>query len=111
MEVDLVLEPCIAGGIGRGHVVEPHRRAVGKEDPLPDEERALLSEGDDAVVAADEPRALRDEDVRPVALSRTFSVTWATTMPGRSELRPVTRLAGINVPAASVQGDCGPVRP
>ena len=33
----------------------------GQDDALPDDERALLAEGDDAVVAADEARALRDQ--------------------------------------------------
>jgi hypothetical protein len=36
-------------------VVDDDGRAVGKDDPPPDHERALLSEGDDVVVFADEP--------------------------------------------------------
>src|SRR5438445_753547 len=43
--------------------------------------------------------------MRPVPLLRTFSVICASTIPGRSELRPVIRLAGINFPALSVHGD------
>ena len=38
-------------------------RAVGQDDALPDDERALLAEGDDVVVLADEAGALRDQQV------------------------------------------------
>ena len=61
VEVDPVLEPGIAGGVGRRHVVEPQRAAVGKDDPLPHDQRAALAERDHAVVLADQTGALRNE--------------------------------------------------
>ena len=51
--------------VGRRHVVELDRGAVRKNDPLPDQQRAPLPESDDAVIAADQPRPLRDQDGSP----------------------------------------------
>ena len=39
------------------------RRAVGHDDAIPDEQHARLPECDLAVVLADQPRALRDEEL------------------------------------------------
>ena len=61
MEVDLVGKTGVAAGVGGRQVVDHDRGAVGQDDALPDDERALLAEGDDVVVLADEARALRDE--------------------------------------------------
>src|SRR3546814_12081719 len=47
--------------------------------------------------------------LRPVTLSETFSVTCAVTSPGKSELRPVIKLAAMTLPACKVQGDTGAV--
>jgi hypothetical protein len=50
-----------AAGVGGGQVVDDDGGAVGQDDALPDDEGALLAEGDDVVVLADETRPLRDE--------------------------------------------------
>ena len=63
MQIDLVGEAGIAAGVGGGQVVDDDRGAVGPNDALPDDERPLLAEGDDVVVLADQPRALRDQQV------------------------------------------------
>src|ERR1700674_5907937 len=44
----------------------------------------------------------------PLALSKTFSLTWARIGPGISESMPLTSTAGITLPATTVDGDaCG----
>jgi len=60
VQIEAIGEPGIAGGIGRREIVDDHRRAIGADDALPDDEGALLAVGDDAVVLANQPRALRD---------------------------------------------------
>ena len=65
MEVDLVLKARIAGKVRRRHVVEADRGSVRKDDPLPDQHRATLAVGDDAVVAPDQTRALRNQHHAP----------------------------------------------
>ena len=49
----------------RRHIVDADRGAVGQDDPLPHHERAFLAERHDTVVAADEARALRDQENPP----------------------------------------------
>lgn len=56
-------------------------------------------QGDDTFVLADKTGARGTNKVRPVGLSQAFSVTWAVTIPGRSERRPVIELAAITLPA------------
>ena len=63
VEIDLVGEAGVAAGVGGRQVVDHDRAAVGQDDALPDDERALLAEGDDVVVLADETGALRDQQV------------------------------------------------
>jgi len=63
VQIDLIGEPSIAGSVGGREIVEHHGRSVGQNDPLPDEQRTVLAEGDDTVVFADEPGALRDEQM------------------------------------------------
>src|SRR3546814_8970997 len=65
MPVDPVGETGIALRIGRGHIVDADRRSVGEDNPLPHDERAALPERDVAIVAADQPRALRDQQRPP----------------------------------------------
>src|ERR671918_3083982 len=60
VEVHLVLEPGVTGGIGRRQIVDLDRRSVGQDDAPPDQQGARLSEGDDAVIATDQASALRD---------------------------------------------------
>src|SRR5690606_28206228 len=60
VEVDLVGEPGVAGGVGRRHVLDAQRATVREDDALPYDERPLLAERHDAVIGADEARALGD---------------------------------------------------
>src|SRR3546814_2210372 len=62
VSVDLVLQAGIARRIGRRRVVDRERAAVGHDQPLPDDLRTRLAERGFAVVAADQPRALRNEE-------------------------------------------------
>lgn len=74
VEIDLVGEPGISRWIGCWHVVELDRAAVRQDDALPYDQRALLAEGNDAVVTADQPCALRNEkDVARCAVEDAFS--------------------------------------
>src|SRR6185369_528209 len=61
VEVNLIGEAGVAASVRGGQVVDDDGGAVGQNDALPDDECALLPEGDDVVVLADEPGALRDE--------------------------------------------------
>lgn len=61
MEVDLVLKAGIAGRIGRRVIVDSDRAAVGQDDPLLDNQRSLLAECHNGVVASDEPGTLGNE--------------------------------------------------
>ena len=49
----------------RRHIVDADRGAIGQDDPLPHHERAFLAERHDTVVAADQARALRDQENPP----------------------------------------------
>src|SRR3546814_10438169 len=62
VSVDLVLQAGIARRFGRRRVVDRERAAVGHDQPLPDDLRTRLAERGFAVVAADQPRALRSEE-------------------------------------------------
>src|SRR3546814_10267906 len=59
---DLILEPGVTGGIGRGQVVDLNGGAIGQNDAPPDQQCPALAKGDHAVIAADQPRALRDQE-------------------------------------------------
>jgi hypothetical protein len=61
VEIDLVGEAGVAAGVGGRQVVDHDGGAVGQDDALPDDEGALLPEGDDVVVLADQPGALGDQ--------------------------------------------------
>src|SRR5260221_5131849 len=63
--VDLILEPGISCCIGRRQIVDLDRRTVRHDDALPDKERTALTEGDNAVVGADQARSMRDEQCPP----------------------------------------------
>src|SRR3546814_1363747 len=54
VEVDLVLQARITRRIGRRHIVDPHRAAVGQHDPLPDDQCSLLPKCNDTVVRSEE---------------------------------------------------------
>src|SRR3546814_1765796 len=61
MMIDLVRQPRIAGCVGRRRIVQPDCTAVGHDDALPDDQGAVLPIADAAIVAADQPRSLRNE--------------------------------------------------
>src|SRR3546814_6708281 len=63
--VDLVRQARITRRIGRRHIVDPHRAAVGQHDPLPDDQCSLLPKCNDTVVASDQSRSLWDEQDAP----------------------------------------------
>src|SRR5262249_36079927 len=63
MIVDLVLETGVAFGVGAGLTLQNDGAAVRKNEPGPYEENARLTEGDLAVVDADELRALWNEQI------------------------------------------------
>src|SRR5690606_15992564 len=65
VEIHLVGEPGVARSIRRREVVELDRSAVRQDDALPDQERPALTKGHDAVIAAYQPRALRDKQDAP----------------------------------------------
>jgi hypothetical protein len=43
VEIDAVGEPGIAGGVGGGQIVDDDRRAIGSDNALPYDQRALLT--------------------------------------------------------------------
>ena len=63
MVVDLVLEAGKALRVGAGLALQHDRAAVRHDQPRPDQEHAILSERNLAVVGADQLRALRDEEI------------------------------------------------
>ncbi len=72
MPVHTILHACIAGRIGAHEIVERERGRVGQDDPMPDHLQAALPVTNLAVVAAEDARALRDEQVPAVAASYTI---------------------------------------
>ena len=62
MAVDLVLEARGAREVPAAHRADVDGPAVGHDDPVPGDQGPLLAVGDLAVVAADQPRTLRDQD-------------------------------------------------
>ena len=61
VEIDLVGQTRITGSISRRDIVDLERAAIGHDNPLPDNQCAMLAEGDDAVIRSDQPRALWNE--------------------------------------------------
>ena len=61
MVVDLVLEACIAFGIGAGLTLQNDRAAVRHDQAIPYEERTCLPEGDLRIVLPDQSCALWDQ--------------------------------------------------
>lgn len=61
MIIDFVRQPRIAGCVGRRRIVQPDGTAVGHDDALPDDQGAVLPIADGAIVAADQPRPLGNE--------------------------------------------------
>jgi hypothetical protein len=61
MGIDTAFEASVAGGIRAGFPLEHDRAAAREDQPGPCKEQAALTEGDAAVVLADEPSSLRDE--------------------------------------------------
>jgi hypothetical protein len=69
MIIDAILQPGIAFGVRAGLAFEHDRAAVREDQPVPDQQHAALAEADAAVILADDARALRDQQDRPVGLS------------------------------------------
>src|SRR5262249_61446534 len=63
MVVDLVLETGVAFRIRAGLTLQNDGAAIGEDEAGPDEQHARLSEGDLAVVDADELGALRNKQI------------------------------------------------
>src|SRR6266481_184953 len=61
MLIDLVFEAGEALSVSAGLTLQHDGAAVRHDQPRPDQEYAILAEGDLAVIDADELRALRDE--------------------------------------------------
>src|SRR3546814_15076516 len=59
--VDLVGQTRIALRVSRRHIIDADRRSIGQDYALPDNQRAALAERDDAIVAAAQPRAFREQ--------------------------------------------------
>jgi hypothetical protein len=66
--IDLVFETDEALRIGAGLALQHDGVAIRQHQPRPHQEQAVLSEGDPAVISADELRSLRDQYL-PVVLS------------------------------------------
>jgi hypothetical protein len=98
---DLVGETGVTGGVSGRQVVDHERGSVGEYQALPNNQRTLLTEGDNAVIRADEPRALRHQEMSPRCRVEDVLGYLRNDKPGRSELRPVTRLAEMTVPATA----------
>ncbi len=65
MLIHAVLQAGISGRIGAGLALENDRAAVRHDEAVPGEQHAGLSRGDLAVIFADQPRALRNEQDAP----------------------------------------------
>ena len=65
VEIYLIFKPGITSRIRRRQVVDHDRGTVRHDDPLPDDKRAFLSEGNKVVIGADHPGALRDQQIAP----------------------------------------------
>ena len=61
MIVDLVLKPCIAGGIGARLTLQHDRAPVRHNQARPDQQHARLRERDLAIIDTDQPCPLRYE--------------------------------------------------
>jgi hypothetical protein len=65
MPIDAILQAGIAGRVSAGQIVERERGRVGQDDAIPDDLNAALPVTDLAVVAAEDARALRDQQEAP----------------------------------------------
>src|SRR3546814_5326506 len=63
--VDPVGQASVTLRIGCRDIVDADGRSIGQDHALPNHQRAALAEGHDAIVTADEPRTLRDEQASP----------------------------------------------
>lgn len=82
MEINLVRQAGIAGRVGRRDVVDHQRTAIGKHNPLPDDEGATLAERHNAVIAADQTCPLRDQQDAPGSAPEYY----------RAAMRPIDEL-------------------
>lgn len=61
MPIDAVLQSRISGGIDAGQPVQRDRRRVGQDEPGPNHQPLALPERDPAVVTAEQPRTVGDQ--------------------------------------------------
>lgn len=65
MIVDLILKSCIAGGIGARLTLQHDRAAVRHNQAGPDQQDARLPERNLAIIDANQPGPLRNEEETP----------------------------------------------
>src|ERR1700739_1944451 len=82
MVIDPVLEPGITQRAGGEEVIEDDRTAVRHDEACPDQQQSLLPVCDVAIVFADQPRALRDQQKSPA--SRVVDPRSPAPPPGRA---------------------------
>ena len=115
--IDIIRQPGIAGGIGCGQIVDLDGGTIGQDDALPHQQGPRLAEGDDAVIGADQARALRDQQNLPgdaVMDVLGQSTQWNLSAPeelektsGAASCGPDTALAA---PAGVRRPDCTDIR-
>src|SRR5260363_128077 len=107
MPVHIRVKTRVACFVHARHAVQADAAGVGENQPVPDNQNALLSIGNPAVIGADHLVPCGISTRRPVAVSYTFSVTRAHVCPGRSEFSPHSSAAGMTQPALISNGDTG----
>src|SRR5260363_23795 len=105
MPVHIRVKTRVACFVHARHAVQADAAGVGENQPVPDNQNALLSIGNPAVIGADHLVPCGISTRRPVAVSYTFSVTRAHVCPGRSEFSPHSSAAGMTQPALISNGD------
>lgn len=63
MDIDTVGQASIARAVGGRHGIDQDRAAIGEDQPVPDDQRAFLPLGDAVVIAPQQSRALRDQEM------------------------------------------------
>jgi hypothetical protein len=107
VSVHLVGEAISAASIRARHLRHLHTRGVGKDDALPRDRYTILTVAGPALRAADETAALRDQ--QPLARRGVENILayLSENRSGRSELIPLTSIAGITLPAITMYGEAG----
>ena len=69
MIVGAVLQACKPLVVGGRLAFEDDRTAIGQDQPVPGQQRPVLSECDIGIIVTDQARALGISNMRPVGLS------------------------------------------